>query len=188
MIPQFDRITFLFAAAVLVAGFGATAASAADLDDDYRASGYRDSGYRYNDNDHVVNAAATRRQVPDDYDEDNDQTYKRRHNGNGWGHNGGQWGGQWGGYGHHGVQRIEARASYASDYLPFNVKEWRAKRSGIEAWKAKVSNRYGEQYAHWRVADNKQVNCDAGAGSVYCTVSARPVIGGSRWGWNGDGR
>ena len=174
MRPTLNR-TFLMTAtaALFAAGCGATAVSAADYDGVYRNSAYR-SAYQSRDAD--VTPAA-RRHVPDDFDEDNDHSYSRHRDRKGWGDT-------WQGYGHHNVQRVEARASYASDYLPFYVKEWRAKRSAIEAWKAKVSNRYGEQFAHWRIANNTQVNCDAGAGSVYCTVSARPVAGGTRWGWN----
>ncbi len=161
------------AAVVLLTGAGLTPATAADFGGNDRGySGYersysgrdygRDSGRDYSQD--------TRRRVPDNFDEDGDGY--RPHNGSG--------------HGQHNIQRIEARASYASDYLPFHVKEWRARRSAIETWKSKVANRYGEQFAHWRQAEGKQVNCDAAAGSVYCTVSARPKRGWSQWGWNAN--
>lgn len=82
--------------------------------------------------------------------------------------------------------RIEARASYASDYLPYHVTEWRARRSAIDAWKAKVENIFGPRFAHWRIASDKRVDCDRLRGSVACTVSARPERGEGRWGyWEG---
>ena len=122
------------------------------------------------------------RQVPHDYDEDDDVRVSQRSHDWSSGHR------DWndGGYGSYRIQRIEARASYASDYLPFHVKQWRTRESAIANWKAKVATRYGEQFAHWYPADEKSVTCDAGAGSVYCTVSARPVRGwrGGGWGWN----
>lgn len=98
--------------------------------------------------------------------------------------------GDWDGPRRHGnhIRTIEARASYAGGYMPHHVKEWRARRSAIEAWNEKVANIYGPAFAHWRMAENKQVSCDAGAGTVYCAVSARPVRGYARWGWNGGGR
>jgi hypothetical protein len=108
------------------------------------------------------------------YDDDGAATARYR------GSRHGGWGGQ------HYIRRVEARASYASDYLPGSVKEWRARRSAIDAWKSKVANIYGESYAHWRMATEKQVDCDGAAGSVYCTVSARPARGWS--GWGGYGR
>ena len=161
------------AAVALAAGLSAVPANAADLDGRYRDYGYNDR-YRHDD---AEPATAARHRVPDDFDEDNDRSYRRRPDGR-----------HWGGYGQHSIQRIEARASYASDYLPYYVKEMRARGSAIDAWKAKVASRYGEQYAHWRMAIGKQVSCDAGRGNVYCTVSATPVIGTSRWGWAGNWR
>ncbi|MEQ1716039.1 MAG: hypothetical protein ABL907_08665 [Hyphomicrobium sp.] len=155
--------SILFSAVALLsalAALPATSATAADLvldRGDYRAR-----------SDHAP------RQVERDYDEDNHQGRRR----------GGDWRGQWGSQ-HH-IRRVEARASYASDYLPGSVKEWRARRSAIEAWSAKVASIYGESFAHWRGASDKQVACDGGAGSVYCIVSARPARGWqngwSRWG------
>jgi hypothetical protein len=167
LMPRALVITALAAAASIVAGI--TPSIAADFGD---SRDYRNENRGY----------AAARPVPRDYDEDDDvRVSQRSHD---W--NGGQrdWNGS--GYGLYRIQRVEARASYASDYLPFHVKQWRARESAIANWKAKVATRYGEHFAHWRPADEKSVICDAGAGSVYCTVSARPVRGwrGGGWGWN----
>ena len=129
------------------------------------AADFGDADYDYS------RAVKQPRHVDNDYDEDNGYAERRR--------------GHWGG--HH-IHRIEARASYAGDYAPYYVKEWRAKRSAIEAWKTKVANRFGQQFSNWRAATDKQVNCDGGAGTIYCTVSARLAQGWSRWGWYGEGR
>lgn len=83
---------------------------------------------------------------------------------------------------------VEARGSYATDYLPYHVAEWRARRSAIEAWKLKVENIFGPRFAQWRESSAKRIDCErAGRGAVECSVSARPERseGGRRWGsWN----
>ena len=119
------------------------------------------------------NSAYTSKQrhVDRNFDEDDARIDERR--------------GAWRGRRH--VHRVEARASYASDYLPGYVKEWRARRSAIEAWKSKVETEYGYRYANWRAATDKRVNCEGGMGSIYCTVSARPEPTGWSVGWYRDG-
>ncbi len=83
---------------------------------------------------------------------------------------------------------VAARASYAGDYLPYHMAEWRARRSAIEAWKMKVDGMYGPRFSRWREASDKSVDCERiGRNSVECTVSARPERdeGRNRWGsWN----
>ena len=84
--------------------------------------------------------------------------------------------------------RIEAEGSYAGEYMPYYVKEWRAQRTAIEVWKEKVARQYGAEFAHWRAASGKQVNCTPSRGAVYCTVSAIPSRGYGNWGWGWNGR
>lgn len=83
---------------------------------------------------------------------------------------------------------VEARGSYAGDYLPYHVAEWHARRSAIEAWRMKVEHIFGPRFAHWREASGKTINCDrVGGSTAECSVSARPERseGGGRWGsWN----
>lgn len=156
----------LAAAALISTGAGITSVSAADLSNSHRTyNSNRDYNYSYD--------KPAPRYAERDYDEEVTDYERRRHRGDGWG-------------GRHNLRRVEARASYVSDYLPNHVREWRAKSSAIDAWKSKVTHLYGERFARWRMATEKQVSCDAGAGSVYCTVSARPARGGSRWSWYRD--
>ena len=159
-----SKSIFAFAAVALISAISGTAGvSAADLSGSHRAyNSKRDYNYSYD--------KPAPGHVERDYGGDDTYSERRRHRGDGWGQ-------------HHQVRRVEARASYVSDYLPYHVREWRAKSSAIDAWKSKVTHLYGEQFARWRMANDKQVNCDAAAGSVYCTVSARPARGGSRWSW-----
>jgi hypothetical protein len=167
------RTTFVSAIAALSlisVGVSIPSVSATELSGSHRNyNANRD--YNYSD-DKPAPRPAVRDHVDRDYDKDDTNNERRRH------------GDGWGGYRH--LRRVEARASYASDYLPYHVREWRAKRSAIEAWKFKVSNLYGERFARWRMATEKQVSCNAGAGSVHCTVSARPERGVSRWSWYRD--
>jgi hypothetical protein len=151
------------AALALILSGTITSVGAADLSGSHRT-------YNSNRDHNYSDDKPAPRHAERDYDEDDTNFERRRHRGDGWG-------------GHHNLRRVEARASYASDYLPYHVREWRAKSSAIDAWKSKVTHLYGEHFARWRMATEKQVNCDAAAGSVYCTVSARPVRGGSRWSW-----
>lgn len=157
--------------ALVLAAFAAATSIVADIAPSIAADFGDDSSYR------SENRGYTARPVARDYDEDEDDDVRVSQRSHDWNNSG---------YGSYRIQRIEARASYASDYLPFHVKQWRARESAIANWKSKVAVRYGEQFAHWRPADEKSVTCEAGAGSVYCTVSARPVRGwrGGGWGWN----
>lgn len=161
-------LSALTAAALIASAAGSVSVNAADLSLSHRTYNANRDG-TYNDD------KPAPRQFDRDYDEDDSNFERRRHRGDGWGR-------------HHDLRRVEARASYVSDYLPYYVREWRAKSSAIDAWKSKVSHLYGERFAHWRMATGQQVSCDAAAGSVYCTVSARPARGGSRWSWNRDYR
>lgn len=83
---------------------------------------------------------------------------------------------------------VAARGSYATDYLPYHMAEWRARRSAIEAWKMKVEGLYGPRFTKWREASDKTIDCERiSRGGVECTVSARPERdeGRHRWGsWN----
>lgn len=83
---------------------------------------------------------------------------------------------------------IEARGSYAGDFVPYHIAEWRARRSAIEAWKMKAEDFFGPRFANWRDASDKSIDCDRiGRGTVECSVSARPerTEDGRRWGsWN----
>lgn len=83
---------------------------------------------------------------------------------------------------------VEARGSYATDYLPYHVAEWRARRAAIDAWKVKVENFFGREFAHWRDASSQTIDCGrVGRNAVECTASARPERseGRGRWGsWN----
>lgn len=91
----------------------------------------------------------------------------------------------WGG---HDTGFVTARASYASDYLPYHVREGHARRSAIEAWKMKVETIYGPRFSHWRIAMDKNIDCESGPASVSCTANARPVPGHARWSWWRAGR
>jgi len=190
MLPTAHKLSL--AAALLLAA-AAAPAGAADFDDDHKF------GHNY----HPNRAATENDRTGSTYRDNNRDNRDNRNDGRWqqgeWRHgrwgvgrwDNGRWGdGRWGGGGGYGgFGRVEARASYASDYLPYYVKEWRAKESAIDIWREKVARLYGERFAHWRAAYDKQVSCDAGAGSVYCSVSARPMQGNPWWGgWYGEGR
>ncbi len=55
---------------------------------------------------------------------------------------------------------VAARASYAGEYLPYHMAEWRARRSAIEAWKLKVDDMYGPRFSRWREASDKSIDCE----------------------------
>lgn len=70
---------------------------------------------------------------------------------------------------------VEAQASYASNDVPYQVAEWRARRSAIDAWSIKVERMFGPRFAHWRAASDKSLSCDrVSRNAVACSVSARP--------------
>lgn len=83
---------------------------------------------------------------------------------------------------------VAARGSYAGEYLPYHMAEWRARRSAIEAWTMKVDGIYGPRFSKWRQASDKSIDCErVGRAAVECAVSARPERdeGRHRWGsWN----
>jgi len=167
------------AAMSLLAGTGAISANAADYSGAYQPNSRYTNDFADDPPDTRYDARPARQ---DQYrDQDDDSGYRadrgpgRRYGwGNGWGRPG------------RGIARIEARSSYVSDYGPREEREFRARRSAIEAWKFKVSNIYGPRFAHWRNAIGKSVECDGYRGKLSCTASARPVPGASRWSWYGQ--
>ncbi len=167
------------AAMSVLAGTGALNANAADYSGPYQPNSRYTNEFADDPADQRYEARPAR------HDQIDDEEYRpqRRY---GWGN--GQGYGQ--GYGWNrpgrGLNRIEARSSYASDYGPREEREFRARRSAIEAWKSKVSNMYGPRFAHWRNAIGKSVECDGYRGKISCTASARPVAGASRWSWYGQ--
>lgn len=166
MLPNLRHLSL--AASIWLAGAAAAPAGATDLDDDIKF------GRNYHPHRYVT-------------ENDRSSFYRDDRDDGRWRH--GAWRQSRGGEENFGrCDRIEARASYASDYLPYYVKEWRAKESAIDIWREKVARLYGERFAHWRAAFDKRVSCDAGAGSVYCSVSARPMEGNPWWGRYGESR
>lgn len=162
------KLLSAIAASGILLSAGALSAQAADYDDSYPTQSRYSHDFADDPTDDTV------RPVRRDYDEDAPRDGWRRH-----------WSADR--YGHHQyTQRVEARSSYRSDYVPFDEREARARFSAIDAWKAKVSNIYGPRFAHWRNAVGKQVDCNSYRGAFTCTVSARPVPGWSRWSWYGQ--
>jgi hypothetical protein len=91
--------------------------------------------------------------------------------------------------GHHRLARIEAEGSYDGGYMPQYLKEWRAQRLAIAAWREKVSQRYGREFSFWRAASEKQLNCTSTRNGVYCSISGIPNQGGRNWwSWNDGGQ
>ncbi|MGL4396994.1 MAG: hypothetical protein ACRCS9_10685 [Hyphomicrobium sp.] len=176
------RIVSGLLAFAALAGLGISTVNAADYGDRQRLGNRGAADVRV--------TPEPRRAETDDYSyEDYDETRRQDRHGRWNGQRDGQWNGETRRHDGHGpwrpgyrLQRVEAVSSYASDYLPHHVKRWRAERSAIEAWSMKVERLYGPEFAKWRSAEGQNVSCDGGAGSVYCTASARPVRGWSRWG------
>ncbi len=86
-----------------------------------------------------------------------------------------------------GLPRVEARVSYGYDWRDPQVREAMARTQAIEAWRTKVSYRFGDRFAHWRVAQDKYVDCTRTRATLTCVASARPQSGWAgwrRWGWN----
>lgn len=164
-------IPALFTVLALQTASGTDAASAAELSNAHRT--YIQTRDRaLNDDNFHTGDYAPRKVYSESTTRDDDRWEGRR-----WHHRRWQ---------HRQIERIEARASYAGDYMPYYIKEWRAKRSAIDVWKSKAAIRYGEDFAHWRSAEDKRIDCEAGGGSVYCSVSARPQRGWSHWSQNRD--
>jgi|CXWK01.1.fsa_nt_gi hypothetical protein len=163
------------AAMSVLAGTGALCANAADYGGAYQPNSRYTNDFADDPADDRYEARPARQYQAEDTDDAS--TYRP---GRSWGAGNG-----WGRPGRH-IPRIEARSSYVSDYGPREEREFRARRSAIEAWKFKVSNIYGPRFAHWRNAIGKSVECDGYRGKLSCTASARPVPGWSRWSWYGQ--
>lgn len=89
-----------------------------------------------------------------------------------------------------GLSRVEVRASAPDSSVPYEIREHDARHAAIIAWRRKVADRFGPEFAHWRTAAAKRVDCmpDRREGLV-CIASALPVRGLARYGrWRRDGR
>ena len=86
-----------------------------------------------------------------------------------------------------GLSRVEVRASAPASSVPYQIREHDARHAAITAWRRKVADRFGPEFAHWRTAAAKRVDCmpDRREGLV-CIASALPVRGFARW--RRDGR
>lgn len=82
-----------------------------------------------------------------------------------------------------GLPRVEVRASAPDSRVPYEIREHDARRAAIEAWRSKVADRFGPEFAHWRSAADKHVDCmpDRREGLV-CIASGLPVRGFDRYG------
>lgn len=87
------------------------------------------------------------------------------------------------------LPRVEVRASAPDSNVPYEIREHDARSAAIAAWRSKVADRFGPEFAHWRTAANKHVDCrpDAREGLV-CIASGLPVRGFDRYGrWRREG-
>lgn len=86
-----------------------------------------------------------------------------------------------------GLPRVEVRASAPDSNVPYEIREHDARHAAIIAWRRKVADRFGPEFANWRTAAAKRVDCmpDRREGLV-CIASALPVRGFARW--RRDGR
>ncbi|MBN9247559.1 MAG: hypothetical protein J0I81_08955 [Hyphomicrobium sp.] len=80
-----------------------------------------------------------------------------------------------------GLSRVEVRASAPDSSVPYEIREHDARHAAIIAWRRKVADRFGPEFAHWRTAAAKRVDCmpDRREGLV-CIASALPVRGLAR--------
>ncbi|CAA2140374.1 hypothetical protein [Hyphomicrobium sp. ghe19] len=88
-----------------------------------------------------------------------------------------------------GMPRVEVRASAPDSNVPYEIREHDARSAAIQAWRSKVADRFGPEFAHWRTAANKHIDCrpDAREGLV-CIASGLPVRGFDRYGrWRREG-
>ncbi|SFV39128.1 hypothetical protein [Hyphomicrobium facile] len=88
------------------------------------------------------------------------------------------------------LSRVEVRASAPDSNVPYEIREHDARSAAIEAWRSKVADRFGPEFAHWRTAADKHVDCtpDAREGLV-CIASGVPVRGFDRYGrWHREGQ
>jgi len=88
-----------------------------------------------------------------------------------------------------GLSRVEVRASAPDSSVPYEIREHDARHAAIIAWRRKVADRFGPEFAHWRTAAAKRVDCmpDRREGLV-CIASALPVRGLAGYGRRPDGR
>ncbi|MBY0559396.1 hypothetical protein [Hyphomicrobium sp.] len=89
-----------------------------------------------------------------------------------------------------GLPRVEVRASAPDSNVPYEIREHDARSAAIKAWRSKVAGRFGPEFAHWRTAADKHVDCrpDAREGLV-CIASGLPVRGFDRYGrWHREGQ
>ncbi|WP_045836096.1 hypothetical protein [Hyphomicrobium sp. 99] len=89
-----------------------------------------------------------------------------------------------------GMPRVEVRTSAPDSDVPYEIREHHARQAAIEAWRRKVADRFGREFAHWRQAADKHVDCrpDRREGLV-CVASALPVRGFDRHGeWRREDR
>ena len=88
------------------------------------------------------------------------------------------------------LSRVEVRASAPDSNVPYEIREHDARSAAIEAWRSKVADRFGPEFAHWRTAADKHVDCtpDDREGLV-CIASGVPVRGFDRYGrWHREGQ
>jgi hypothetical protein len=89
-----------------------------------------------------------------------------------------------------GLPRVEVRASAPDSNVPYEIREHDARSAAIQAWRSKVADRFGPEFAHWRTAADKHVDCrpDAREGLV-CIASGLPMRGFDRYGrWHREGK
>ena len=88
-----------------------------------------------------------------------------------------------------GLPRVEVRASAPDSSVPYEIRKHDARHAAIEAWRRKVADRYGREFAHWRAAAAKRVDCmPDGREGLLCIASAQPVRGFAGYGrWHRDG-
>ncbi len=65
----------------------------------------------------------------------------------------------------------------AGGYAPDIIKRQIAKVRAMSDWRAKVESRHGRSYMKWRIARDREIQCDASLGSLHCVAEARPCKG-----------
>ncbi len=58
--------------------------------------------------------------------------------------------------------------------LGYHLAKKKAKKRAVIKWRHRARHHYGFHYQSWRLAKGKQMHCEGAAGSLYCTVRARP--------------
>ncbi len=84
------------------------------------------------------------------------------------------------------ILSAEGRASHvegSADFIEYNrhVPDDLAKRRAISAWQGRVAELCPRYSAAWRRALKTRIDCDAGAGRVWCMASAQPGRKISSW-------